>query len=68
MVECSSQLSGTLDESGEIAEYAMNLAASLVGQRYGFLRLNENSEGAEADSEEVQQVKRDVAKWLPEIA
>ncbi|KAF5329040.1 hypothetical protein D9611_013885 [Ephemerocybe angulata] len=68
VLESTSQiLDGTLDESGDIAAYVMELNASLVGQRYGFWNLDGVMQ-KEGHSAELALVVGDLRRWISEIA
>ncbi|KAF6748958.1 Lipoyltransferase and lipoate-protein ligase [Ephemerocybe angulata] len=68
VLESTSQiLDGTLDESGDIAAYVMELNGSLVGQRYGFWNLDGVMQ-KEGHSAELALVVEDLKRWISEIA
>ncbi|KAJ3549029.1 hypothetical protein NMY22_g1026 [Coprinellus aureogranulatus] len=71
VLECSAQLSDSLDDTGDISDYAIELSRTLVGQKYGFLKLDPELERralASRDSgAELAGVVRDMKGWLAEI-
>ncbi|TEB32240.1 Lipoyltransferase and lipoate-protein ligase [Coprinellus micaceus] len=72
VLECSAQLSDSLDETGDISELVMDLSRSIVGQRYGSLKLDAGPErrafADKASEPELGTVVLDLRAWLSEIA